>query len=101
MPQLDFVSYFPQIFWVLILFVILFVSLTQGLLPALGRVFWFREFKKLGFVADARSAGNFTSGLFSKRSQLVRFSLFCSVVRPYFTRLDSKRFFVIKIIWLV
>jgi hypothetical protein len=101
MPQLDFVSYLPQMFWVLILFLILFVRLAQGLLPAVGRVFWFREFKKLGFVADSGIVGNFALVLFSKRRQLVRLSLFCSVVKPYFIGIVHKSFFVMKRTWLV
>jgi hypothetical protein len=101
MPQLDFVSYFPQIVWVLFLFVLLFVSTTQGLLPALRRIFWFREFKKLGFVSDSGIVSNFTLRLFRSRSQLVGVASFCSVVVPYFIGGVGKSTFIIKRIWLV
>jgi hypothetical protein len=101
MPQLDFVSYLPQMFWVLVLFLILFVRVTQGVLPAIGRVFWFREFKKLDSVADSGIVGNFLLDLFSKRRGLVRLSLFRSVVKPYFRGIVQKNIFVIKRTWLV
>jgi hypothetical protein len=91
----------PQIFWVLILFLILFVRLTQGLLPVLGRVFWFREFKKLNFVSDSGIVRDFVLEVFSERRRLVRLPLFCSVVTPYFRGVVHKNSSVMKRTWLV
>lgn len=101
MPQLDFVSYLPQIFWVSILFIILFVGLTQGFLPALSRIFWFREFKKLSFVADSGIVSRFILELSFKRGDLVRFVSFCFVAKSYFMGGRSKGISVIKKIWLL
>lgn len=101
MPQLDFVSYFPQILWVSILFIILFVGLTQGFLPALRRVFWFREFKKLSSVSDSGTVSCFMLALSSKRGQLIRFVSFCSATVFYFRGGADKSVFVIKKFWLL
>jgi len=46
MPQLDRVSYVPQIVWVLIRFFALYVCVVQGILPLLGRTLWVRELKR-------------------------------------------------------
>lgn len=46
MPQLDRVSYVPQIVWVLIRFFALYVCVVRGILPLLGRTLWVRELKR-------------------------------------------------------
>lgn len=46
MPQLDRVSYVPQVVWVLIRFFALYVCVVRGILPLLGRVLWVRDLKR-------------------------------------------------------
>jgi hypothetical protein len=100
MPQLDFVSYPSQMVWVLFLFVILFVCVTQGLLPLLRRIFWFREFKKLNFIADSRIVNNSVLGLFIIRNLLINFFSFCSVFSFYMNGLTIKKSVFINRVWL-
>jgi ribosomal protein S13 len=101
MPQLDFVSYFPQIAWVLFLFIVLFISVLQGFLPVLGRVFWFREFKKFGFSVNSSFVKKYTGILFFARVKLVNFLFFFSTFGLYFRRVFVKEGVVIKSVWLL
>ena len=101
MPQLDFVSYFSQISWVLISFIFLFISFSQGFLPSLARTFWFREFKKLVFAADFGIVNAFRSGLFSVRGSLTKIISFRSVAKSYCKAAVEKKTFIIKKVWLV
>jgi hypothetical protein len=100
MPQLDFISYLPQIFWVSILFIVFFVGLTRGFLPVLSRVFWFREFKKLSFVSDVDIVSCFLFELYFERVKLVRFVSFCSAVNFYFSGCVYKNTSILKKVWL-
>jgi hypothetical protein len=101
MPQLDIVSYSPQIIWVLFFFVVLFVFISKGFLPVLGRIFWFREFKKSGFVTSFGSIEKLRIKLGSDQEEVVRIvvPLFNSVVRFYFGNFKILKASKIKLIW--
>ena len=69
-------------------------------MPTLSRIFWFREFKKLVFINGFGRVSNFEVKLFVKRRQLIRFSVYRLVLKPYFTGALYKRRLVTKRVWL-
>jgi len=82
-------------------FVVLFVFISKGFLPVLGRIFWFREFKKSGFVTSFGSIEKLRIKLGSDQEEVVRIvvPLFNSVVRFYFGNFKILKASKIKLIW--
>lgn len=59
MPQLDSISYIPQIFWVIFNVFLLYLVINKRILPLFSRIFWVRKFKR-----------NSASGLLDRSNQV-------------------------------
>ncbi len=100
MPQLDAASYFPQVFWVLIRFYLLYVRVAHAILPMMGRILWTRELKKTGASSQMGAAGNLIAEHTAKQEALLTNLPYIGQVIRLETAHKRAKAQALKTIWL-
>lgn len=72
MPQLDLVSFFPQLFWSFILFFLFFINMSFSLIPKLAVILKFRKKKLIVLATEINSKKDGSSRLLFEYDQSLK-----------------------------